>query len=532
MKNTLFLNHKRYGRINYLRGVVLLVSLLASPWMNALTQPITVRQLDRLVQRNRTLFRVPGIAVAIIKDGKLSICKGYGLRSLRTKLPVTSQTLFGIASNSKAFTATAIALLVEEGKLHWDDRVVKYLPDFRLYDTLASQQLTVRDLLSHRSGLPTGAGDVMHDPDSTTFTLEDILYNQRYIKPSSSFRSKFAYSNNGYLVAGAILSRVSGMSWENFVEQRILRPLGMIQSAASFLDCQTNSNLIDAHKLIGDSVRVVTRYGSTKDDAAGGIYTSAEEMSKWMLMFLNQGRYGPSLTRHLLSESVIADFVAPQTIIPVRQPGIYRTHFAAYGLGWFLSDVKGYKEIAHSGQDVGMVSAVTLLPELGLGVIVLTNSESGAASAICDQIVDSYIGIVGQDRTGTMYQRTQGQQRTAQTILDSIQQQVARQIPLSVADLDLYTGVYQDTWFGNVTIGLRNHQLWFASERSPQMRGFMHRFGPNQFVVTWQNPELDSGVLVTFSSVSDSTNSRFLLRDIMSTSGHAYDDLSFQRVPK
>ncbi|MFD2937655.1 serine hydrolase [Spirosoma flavum] len=518
--------------MNFPGKVGLLFVLLVSQWIKGWTQPITARQLDQLVQRNRTLCHIPGIAVAIIKDGKLIHCKGYGLRSLRTKQPVTPQTLFGIASNSKAFTAAAIALLMEEGKLQWDDRVNKYLPNFRLYDTLASQQLTIRDLVSHRSGLPTQAGDLMHDPDSTNFTLEDILYNQRFIRPASSFRSQFAYSNNGYLVAGAIVARVSGMSWENFVEQRILGPLGMTQSAASFQGCQTNPNLIDAHKRIGDSVRVVARYGSTLDDAAGGIYSSIEEMSRWVLLFLNQGRYGPALSKRFLPEPLLADLVAPQTIIPVQQPGSYRTHFAAYGLGWFLSDVKGYKEIAHSGQDVGMVSAVTMVPELGLGVIVLTNSESGAASAINDQIVDSYIGIVGQDRTGIMYQREQAQQRATQTILDSIQQQVARQASVSQADLASYVGVYRDRWFGKIDITLRDHQLWFASERSPQLRGYMRPFGAAQFVIKWQNPELDSGVLVRFGSSLRSTTSSFVLRELTSTTGHAYDDLRFERIPK
>ena len=518
--------------MNYVRTAVLVVALLLSPALRALTQPMTARQVDQLVQRNQALFHIPGITVTIIKDGQIILNKGYGLRSLSTKQAVTPQTLFGIASNTKAFTAAAVALLVEEGKLHWDDRVNKYLPNFRLYDPLASQLLTIRDLLSHRSGLPTAAGDLMHDPDSTSFTLEQILFNQRFIKPTSSLRSQFAYTNNGYLVAGAIVAKVSGMSWEAFVEQRILYPLGMTHSAASFQGCQSNPNLIDAHKQINDSVRVVARYGSTTNDAAGGIYSSAEEMSQWMLLFLNRGRYGPSLSKRLLSESLMAELVAPQTIIPVGQPGSYQTHFAAYGLGWFLSDVKGYKEIAHSGQEVGMVSAVALLPELGLGVIVLTNSESGAANAISDQIVDSYIGIAGQDRTAQLYQREQAQQRAQQTVLDSIQRQLDRQGPLSIADLSSYVGLYQDQWLGKVRISLRHDQLWFAAERSPQLRGYMHWLGDAQFVVRWQNPELDDGALVRFGTLSSSALSSFVLRELIAPRGHTYDDLWFKRVPK
>ena len=510
--------------------VGLLIALSATAYPPALAQPISLRQLDRLVERNRSLFQVPGIAVAIIQDGKLRVCKGYGLRSLRTRQPVTPQTLFGIASNSKAFTAAAIGLLVDEGKLHWDDPVIKYLPSFRLYDSLAASLLTIRDLLSHRSGLPTAAGDLMHDPDSTNFTLTDILFNQRFIKPASSFRSQFAYTNNGYLVVGAIVAQVSGMSWEDFVEARILRPLGMIHSAASFQGCAHSPHIIDAHKRIGPSVRVVARYGSPKNDAAGGVYTSVAELSRWALVFLNRGQYGPALSKRLLSDSVMAELVAPQTIIPVHQPGSYRTHFAAYGLGWFLSDVKGYKEIAHSGQDVGMVSSINLLPELGLGVLVLTNSESGAASAIGDQIVDSYLGIEGQDRTKALYQREQAALVVTQTGLDSIQQQLGQQPALTKVELDSYVGVYQDRWFGRVRISVRDHQLWFAAERSGQLRGYLHRFSATQFVVRWANPELDSGALVTFIASLGSTKRRFVLEELSSPRSGVYADLQFDQV--
>ncbi len=514
--------------MNRTKLLFLLLTWLNGAEWKVFAQPITVQQLDNLVQRNRSVFQVPGIAVGIIKDGKLLVSKGYGVRSLQTKQPVTTQTLFGIASNTKAFTAAAIALLVDEGKLRWDDRVNQYLPGFRLYDSLASQQLTIRDLLSHRSGLPNGVGDLMHDPDSTDFTLEEILYNQRYIKPSSSFRSQFAYSNNGYLVAGAIIAQVAGVSWEEFIEQRILRPLGMQQSAASYQACRDNPNLIDAHKLLRDSVRVVTRYGSMKVDAAGGVYTNIEEMSKWVLMLLNRGKYGPHLTKQLLSEAVIEDLFTPQVIIPVHQPGIYRTHFAAYGLGWFLSDVRGYKEIVHSGQDVGMVSEVAMLPELGLGVIVFTNSESGAASVITDQIIDSYLGILGEDQTAAMQERVQRQERTSQSMRDSVWQQAARQTPLTATDLQRYVGTYQDIWLGRVVISLHGHQLWFASQRSLQLRGFMRVFGPNQFVLKWQNPELDDGVFVQFNSSPGERISGFSLQAIIPNS--SYSDLHFQRV--
>src|SRR6476620_8967904 len=205
------------------------------------------KKIDQLVENTMKTFDVPGIAVAVVKDGKVIHSKGYGVRSLNTKEKVDENTLFGIASNSKAFTAATLGILVDEGKIKWDDKVRDYIPEFKLYSPFVTEEFTIRDLLTHRSGLGLGAGDLMFFPDSSDFTLKDLIYNLRFLKPVSSFRTKYDYDNNLYIVAGEVVSRVSGKSWDDFVEERILGPLGMTHSACSFDRLKDKTNVIDGH---------------------------------------------------------------------------------------------------------------------------------------------------------------------------------------------------------------------------------------------------------------------------------------------
>src|SRR6201996_3566064 len=296
-------------------------------------RPMSSVEIDSLVERTLRAFDVPGIAVCVIKDGKVVHSKGYGVRSLDTQQPVDENTLFGIASNSKALSTAALGMLVDEGKLSWDDKVRKYMPEFKLYDPYVTEEFTIRDLLCHRSGMGLGAGDLMFFPDSSDFTIRDILYNLHFLKPVTSFRSAYAYDNNLYIVAGEVGARVSGMSWEEFIERRIMVPLGMTHSAASWDRLKDTSNWIDAHAKVEGTVRVIARSRSKVDHAAGGIYSSIADLSKWVILHLDGGVYGPDSVR-LFSKAVFHERWAPQTILDVPGPGTYNTHFAGYALGF------------------------------------------------------------------------------------------------------------------------------------------------------------------------------------------------------
>ncbi|GAC1585358.1 MAG: hypothetical protein NVS3B19_02770 [Ginsengibacter sp.] len=251
---------------SFIKSVI--IFLITISQITLFGQNITSRQVDSIVEKTLKTFDVPGIAVGIIKDGKLILAKGYGVRSLNTMQKVDEHTLFGIASNSKAFIAAALGMLVDEGKLKWDDKVTDYIPEFKLYNPYVTEEFTVRDLLTHRSGLGLGAGDLMFWPDSNNFTKQDMIHNLRYLKQVSGFRSKYDYDNNMYMVAGEVLHKNTGISWEDFIQTRILDPLGMNETAPTFKRLKNKSNVIDPHAPVDGKVVVIRRDWSENVAAA------------------------------------------------------------------------------------------------------------------------------------------------------------------------------------------------------------------------------------------------------------------------
>lgn len=252
---------------------VLLLCLSAS----AATAPPP--DIDAYVARVMKTFEVPGLSLAIVKDGQIVLTKGYGVRETGKLEPVDEHTLFGIASNTKAFTATALAMLVDEGKLRWDDPVVRHLPWFQLYDPYVTRELTVRDLLTHRSGLGLGAGDLLFWP-GTTFTRDEILHRMRYVKPASSFRSRYAYDNILYLAAGQIIPAITGKSWDDFVRERIFSPVGMTSSTTTVSGFKRGQNVATPHARIEGQVQPIPWMNIDNTAPAGAINSSAADMAK------------------------------------------------------------------------------------------------------------------------------------------------------------------------------------------------------------------------------------------------------------
>jgi len=359
-----------------LKKLLFILVLFSTTQLNA--QVLTSKQIDSISEKVLSTFKVPGIAVAVIKDGQVIHSKGYGLRSLKSGKKTDENTVFAIASNTKAFTAAALGILIDEKKLSWDTKVTDLIPEFKMFDSYVTAEFTITDLLSHRSGLGLGAGDLMFWPDSSIVTKKQVIHNLRYLKPVSGFRTKWDYDNLLYIVAGEVIERVSGMKYEDFVETRIMQPLGMTNSALSFNRLKNKSNVIDAHAPVNGVITAIPRNFSESSNAAGGINTSVKDLSKWVITQLNGRKYGEKLEKTLFSKSAQNKMWTLQSIIPT-QTGLYKTHFFGYGLGWFLSDENGYFVAEHTGGLAGMVSEVTLIPELKLGIIVLTNQQSGGA---------------------------------------------------------------------------------------------------------------------------------------------------------
>ena len=497
-------------------------------------QVITSAQIDSLTNLTLKTFDVPGIAVAVIKDGKVIHSKGYGVRSLKNNLPVDENTLFGIASNSKAFTAAALGMLVDEGKITLDDKVIQHIPEFRIYDPWVTDAFTIRDLLTHRSGLGLGAGDLMFWPEGNKYTVQDIIKNIRYLPPVSGFRTQYDYDNSLYIVAGEVIKRVSGMSWEDFIEKRMMQPIGFTTSKASYARVKNNSNLIDAHVPIDGKVQMVPHDWSETANAAGGIMSNLSDLSKWVILQMNKGKYGEGLNKKLFSEDVHAEMWTPQTIIPVRGTTPYNTHFSSYGLGWFLSDVNGYFQATHTGGLLGTVTQVTILPELRLGIIVLTNQQSGAAfTAITNTIKDSYFGKTGENRVKQYHNNVLANQANAKKITDATWKTIdsIQKTNTTKPNTDIYTGTYTDKWFGDVTITEKDGLLYFTSVQSSKLTGPMFPYKGNTWIVKWNDRSLDADAFVNFSLNTEGKADGITMKAISPLTDFSFDfhDLEFER---
>jgi CubicO group peptidase (beta-lactamase class C family) len=511
------------------KSIILLFLIVA---VNLKAQVITSAQIDSLTELTLRTFDVPGIAVEVVKDGKIIHAKGYGVRSLNTRKRVDENTLFGIASNTKAFTVAALGMLIDEGKLKWDDKVVDYIPEFRMYNPYVTEEFTIRDLLTHRSGLGLGAGDLMFWPDSNNFTKKDMIHNLRYLKPVSSFRSKYDYDNNLYMVAGEVVARASGMSWENFIQQKILDPLGMSQTAPTYSLLKDKTNVIDPHAPVDGVVIVIRRDVNETLNSAGGIYSNLTDMCKWINMQMNNGKYDGD--KQLLQKETHEEMWTPQTIIPVRGETPYNTHFASYGLGWGLSDVHGYKQCTHTGGLAGIVTQVTLIPEIKLGIIVFTNQQSGEAFyAITNTIKDSYFGIKPRNWVKQMHDRVVANQGKEKDILDNLWAEIAAAEKSNERlDINVYTGTFTDPWFGDVEITAHNGKMWFRSKRSFILNGEMLPYKGNTFVVKWGDRSLDADAFVMFDLDKEGKASAMKMNAISPLTDFSFDfqDLDFKRI--
>ena len=493
---------------------------------------LDIAAVDAMVARTLKAFDVPGIAVAVVKDGQVVLAKGYGVSSLATKAPMDANTLFGIASNTKAFTAAALGLLVDEGKLRWDDKVTDYIPEFRMYDPYVTAEFTVRDLLCHRSGLGLGVGDLMIFPDSSDFTVKDVIHNLRYFKPVSSFRSKFDYDNNLYIVAGEVVARIAGQPWANFVEARLLKPLGMSRSATDFARLSDPTNIIDAHAPVDGRVQVIRRYQGSLTGPAGGIYSSVNDLSKWALMLLG----GAGAPVPLLKPETQWELWNPQTILPVSPaPTPYNTHFSAYGLGWGLNDARGYKVVAHDGGMPGMVTRVRLLPELHLGIIVLTNQENTAAlGAISASIMDHYLGVNGQDRVQLLLGMSQGAASESDKVTAAAWKQVAeaQKAAPKRTDYSALVGRYHDAWLGDVNLYMQGKQLWLKAARAPRLAGQVLPYRGSTYVVRWKDRSFNADAFAAFALDEMGHASGFRMKPISPATDFSYDfqDLDLKRV--
>ncbi len=487
---------------------------------------IEEKKLDELIKNTLKTFDVPGISVGIIKDGKTIYSKGFGVRSLTSKQEMTDATLVGIASNSKSFTATALAILADEGKLNFDDKVSKFIPEFQMNDAYVSQEVTIKDLLTHRAGLGLGQGDLMFFPEGGTLTVNEIIHNVRYLKPENSFRNKLDYNNIMFIVAGEVITRISGLSWAEFIEQKIMKPVGMTASYGSYNRAKAAnvSNIIDAHAPINGKAVAIPHDWNETGNAAGGIISNIKDLTTWADFLMNE--FTTKEGKKLVTDKQIQQLWNLQIAMPVALKNSYDSNFSGYGLGWFLTDVKGHKQVYHTGGLIGTVTQFTLIPDLKLGIIVLTNQQSGAAfNAITNTIKDTYLGVEERDwlkmygeRSAKMDEKFEKGKAEIFAKSEAFKKESKSQIKN-----EQILGTYTDNWFGDVVISTEGKTLRIFCKTSPRLKGELLPYSPNVMIVKWDDRSYDADVFVNFQFDENGKAQGMKLKPISEITDFSFD---------
>jgi len=508
--------------MRFLLPIVLCLELVAP---QPAVRPAPPPDLDAWVGRAMRTFDVPGIALAIVKDDAVVLAKGYGVRKLGDATPVDARTLFGIASNTKAFTATALGLLVEAGKIAWDAPVVRYLPAFALSDPYVTRELTVRDLLVHRSGLGLGAGDLLWWPPST-YNRKEIAQRLRFIPLATSFRSAYAYDNVLYLVAGELIEAITGQSWEEFVTSRILTRVGMSGSNVRHSAAAANGNIAAPHAVIDGRVRPIAPFDSDNTNPAGGINSSADDMAKWLRVQLSGGRLADG--GRLFSAATARELTSIVTPLRVADPPPelppLKNDFRGYALGFDIRDYRGRKAVMHTGGLPGYVSRVIMIPDASLGVAVLTNQEStDAFDAIAFHVVDHYLDAEPAFDWIDGYAKWSARRDRESAAED--RGAAASRVAASKPSLPLaqYAGTYRDQWYGDIVIAHANGKLTMTFSHTPQLAGELEPYQHDTFIARWRDRELRADAYVTFALNPDGSIDQARMRAVSASTDFSYD---------
>ena len=468
-------------------------------------------QLDAWVEQVRDRFEVPGIAVAVVQDGQVLLERGWGVREIGKPAPVDEHTLFAIASNTKAFTAASLSMQADEGKLSLDDRVLDHLPGFRMSDPYVTGQMRIRDLLTHRSGLGLGAGDLLFWPGSD-YRNEEVVRRLKDVPLKTGFRERYAYDNILYAVATRVIEEVSGQSYAQFLQQRFLDPLGMGGTRFNADALRPGDNVATGHAK-ADFTTLRPTFPLTWHNAAGagGIYSSVHDMGRWMRAQLAGGTFtDPQGNEQRLfsreRQKEMWSLLSPMPIAepPVPQLAAARPDFLGYGEGWITSSYRGEKLVWHTGGWPGMVSRVTLVPGRNLGVVVLTNQEAGGAfNALTMQVLDAFMQPA--QRTDWIDAYVAAADKARAKADKAWRERLAARQARSTPSLPLagYAGTYRDAWYGDVDVVHDGGRLRMRFQPSPLLTGTLQHWQHDTFLVKWDDRTLNGDAFVTFSLDAD-----------------------------
>lgn len=495
--------------------------------------------IDEYVARALQAFDAPGFLLAIVENGKTVHAKGYGLRQLGSKARADEHTIFPIGSCTKAFVSAALAILVDEGKVAWDDAVADVLPGFRMHDPYATAHMTVRDLLAHNSGLSLGAGDLLW-LGGTDYSRRGLMERLRHIEPARSFRDGYAYDNVLYVVAGLLVEHLSGMSWEAFTERRILAPLGMKDSTVPFDKALKVRNRAMLHARLRGEMRGIgpnevlpdksTVAESPNAAPAGSIQASAVDIAEWMKVQLARGALPNG--KRLFSEKQATEMWTPRTIRPPdRYPPILdarKPNFDLYALGWSIEDYRGHKVVNHTGGVFGGAAWVLLIPEKNVGIAAMVNSEDGAARrAVVYHLADHYLGLSQEDWIGNY--------RKAVDQIQAAGLEALRKLPPDPGSgpgpslpLGQYAGRYEDAWYGTMTLRHDGKALQMQFDRTRAIHSTLEHVRHDTFRTRFADRNLEDAY-VTFALEPDGSVARVTLKPVSPLADFSfnYKDLLF-----
>lgn len=475
------------------RSVLLTLTAVAAVGAPAHSQQASapLAGLDGYIQNAVKSWGIAGLAIAVVKDDSVVYARGFGVREVGKPDAVDPQTLFAIGSNSKFFTSTIVGMMVDAGRMKWDDPATKYLPGFQMYDPYVTREITIRDLLSHRSGLGR-RGDMLWY--ASPYDRQEILRRIRYLRPNSSFRSQYGYQNVMVMASGEAAAAAAGVSWDSLVTQRIFRPLGMTSSSTTIRALAGKSDVATPHWSDGTTATPIAWRNIDNIGPAGSINSNVLDMAKWLRFLLANGRVGAN---QLIKPATLREIESPQTIIPSADDTLSpSTHFHAYGLGVGMYDYLGLKVLSHTGGIDGMLSQVTLIPERRLGVVILTNTEghNNVHAAIARRIVDAYLGASPRDWSAIMLAQTKAQEATQAATAKRIEAARPKNTQPSVTS-DHLLGRYANEMYGDVTIVAANgHQ---ALHFGPGIAGDLEHWANDSYKIIWHDRRQGTG-LVTF----------------------------------
>lgn len=516
------------------------IALAVSPLLaQAAETTAPVADFDAYVDNVRKTFDVPGIAVAIVKDGEVVLAKGYGVRGLESGRPVDADTLFAIASNTKAFTAAALSMLEDEGKLKKDDRVVDHLPWFQMADPYITRELRIRDLLAHRSGLSLGAGDLLYWP-TTSYSNREVAERLRHVPIKGGFRDRYAYDNILFGVAQLVVEQASGMPYEQFLQARIFAPLGMTATRYNSDRLQAGDKVATGYaKADFKDLQPAPRMTWANVAGAGGLYSSVNDLSKWVRVQLDGGVISGEgeQAKRLFGEQRQREMWSMVTPIPVSKPSVPELaaampNFLGYGEGWMLSDYRGHKLVWHTGGWPGMVSRITLVPDRKIGVIVLTNAEVGAAfNAVTMRALDDQLGAPRTDWLDAYAKALKKSQGDADA---DWKKHVAARNAKSKPSLPLaaYAGIYRDAWYGDVSVAMEQGKPVMRFTRTADLVGDLQHWQHDTFIVRWRQRWLNADAFVNFSLDEDGKVTGATMKAISPLTDFSFDfqDLDLRRV--